>query len=402
MPIVDLKLSSSDFEGKNVQSLEDKPKLSVADLKKMFDSTSETIIAPRFNELVDILASQDAAQELGAIPFNGAPANTVQGQMQNLQKNIEDIVAGIIPDGTITTEKLANNITLDSGTWDNTGLLNDLAKILMPRQTVNDVLPTTLPYGQIGVCKDGSLVVGDVDNNPKELKTIFPKKICEFNSAGTYTWVVPKDMIIDIYILGAGGAGGGSTSTSSSIYFGGAGASGFGKNIVSISVKKGQSIPIIVGAGGKGGNGKGGSGGVTSFNGIVVLGGEGGYAPNNTKTYPDGGTRPIESNTYVSFLPSMNNGITGQGSSIIDIHRPDLDYGATGCSVDRGKVNTPANGLNGTGGVNAAIDLRTYAGNATGNGNGGGAGHIGHSSYGNYGAPGGNGSDGICIIYQVG
>ena len=72
------------------------------------------------NSLVDAYAKTEAgrsgAEEIGSEAISGLmdpsnplqPALTVRKQLQAAQKNIDDIIAGIIPDGSVDTEKIAD------------------------------------------------------------------------------------------------------------------------------------------------------------------------------------------------------------------------------------------------------------------------------------------------------
>lgn len=59
--------------------------------------------------LIDELEASSAASDIGATAFGSITEETVQGQIEQIQANIDSIVAGIIPDGSIDEEKLQNN-----------------------------------------------------------------------------------------------------------------------------------------------------------------------------------------------------------------------------------------------------------------------------------------------------
>lgn len=69
--------------------------------------------------LLRALADSTAAGALGAAElFEGDDSEqTVQGKLLELRQEIEEISQGGIPDGSITTEKLAATLTLDGGAY---------------------------------------------------------------------------------------------------------------------------------------------------------------------------------------------------------------------------------------------------------------------------------------------
>lgn len=59
------------------------------DNKAIFDRLVRELVAATYNGLLDALEAQTGAAELGAAPFNGVTAGTVQGQLQAVQANHE-------------------------------------------------------------------------------------------------------------------------------------------------------------------------------------------------------------------------------------------------------------------------------------------------------------------------
>ncbi len=215
------------------------------------------------------------------------------------------------------------------------------------------------------------------------------------------TWTVPAGMTeIDVYMLGGGGGGHyhGYTS-SSSRETGVGGASGFGRNVLNVAVKPGQTFNVVIGAGGtKGKRGqkegqRGTDGGSTLFGNYEAKGGGGGGTnmaiggtPSATATL-EGDTKNNGRYIYRGSGTAVKP-VVGQGYQIKDIHRPDLDYGGAGGGPNDiyGGI-----GLNGRGG-----NLIEGQGNATGYGNGGAGGSSGDTEIVEC---AGDGSPGIVIIY---
>lgn len=57
-----------------------------------------------------LLQDKGGAAYIGAEPFNGVPSNTVQSQIRDVQQNVDDINAGIIPTQSVTMEKLGLDV----------------------------------------------------------------------------------------------------------------------------------------------------------------------------------------------------------------------------------------------------------------------------------------------------
>lgn len=65
MTLSELKFAESDFEGQDIASLDDRPKISAAELKKRFDNIGKAMLAlGRFNQLIDSLISGEALADI--------------------------------------------------------------------------------------------------------------------------------------------------------------------------------------------------------------------------------------------------------------------------------------------------------------------------------------------------
>lgn len=112
--------------------------------------------------------------------------------------------------------------------------------------------------------------------------------IASYTQAGSYQFTVPKGVShIGVYMRGGGGAGGLSITSGSNKFGSTGGAAGMCKNM-ELDVLEDQVIPIVVGKGGARVSTAGyqNNGGSTSFNGIVVEGGEGGQSGSGSQTIP--------------------------------------------------------------------------------------------------------------------
>ena len=132
--------------------------------------------------------------------------------------------------------------------------------------------------------------------------------IVKWNATGTSTWVVPStvDNITSYLVVGGGGAGGNGTAFGG---IGGGGAGGVNASLVNLSVTPGETITIVVGAGGVNTPDDGGMRGQnSSFKNVFAWRGGGGShtATNRTGGSSGGGSYD---------LTSAAAGVSGQGQA---------------------------------------------------------------------------------------
>ena len=247
-------------------------------------------------------------------------------------------------------------------------------------------------------------------------------------SSGSFT--VPSGVrSLDIFCVGGGGAGGLGDDVPAEIprnlsyCGGGGGAGGFTRTVKNIAVNPGESLAIVIGAGGTGYTtyGGGGNGGATSVARtstilISVSGGEGAgptiYGGNGGNGGSGGGLGAMAARGYGSDITTRgatnggSNGAsssgTGQGSTTSafgDLYG--TIYAGAGGGGGMRKSNSSiyinggagGSGGGGRGGNQAPGDTKGFHGSAnTGGGGGGGTGAF------STGDSGGNGGSGICII----
>lgn len=65
MSILNYKVTGSDYTGKDVSSLDERPQMSAAELQAAFDRLVKEVVAPKFNALIDALAGLSGADEIG-------------------------------------------------------------------------------------------------------------------------------------------------------------------------------------------------------------------------------------------------------------------------------------------------------------------------------------------------
>lgn len=249
--------------------------------------------------------------------------------------------------------------------------------------------------------------------------------IQKYETAGSYTFLVPDGVYeIGVYMIGGGGSGGAIVTINGDSFYANGGASGYGKNAV-MKVEPGQEILVVVGAGGRGVYGNstsgvsGNAGGTTSVNGITVDGGQGGGAaransPNGSRggqgsncgltngnlTLNDGIPRyasyPTNQDTYGKQTYTAQTPADSQNK--FDPLMVTLSAGGAafmyGTNAGSGYVESMPDLPDGTSGGDGMVTNAATSGNAaTGRGNGGGA--IVSSDYPTSGA----GSDGAVFIY---
>lgn len=216
-------------------------------------------------------------------------------------------------------------------------------------------------------------------------------------------WTVPPDVTsIDLFLVGGGGGGGIFGTLTNATGAGGGGGGGRTRSYTGIAVTPGQSLPVVVGAGGAvavSKYGTGGMGGATSItiNGTTytVNGGDGGRSGSNTTNFSCGGNGGSgggagsaffkdSSTSYVAgnagYDGSSSTGGHLQASGQLTTTRAfgNGSYYAGGGGGEGGVIGSP-NGTGGTGGG--------------GNGNSNGTANTGGGGGGNA-----NGGSGVVII----
>ena len=109
-----------------ISDLPDQPNMQPEELKAHFDSSPEEL-RQALNALCDALAAQTAAADIGFAQTAGVPETTVQKAIENVQSQVTEAIIGSIPSGSITSDKLAqdvrdrltnieNSVTTEAGT----------------------------------------------------------------------------------------------------------------------------------------------------------------------------------------------------------------------------------------------------------------------------------------------
>ena len=106
MDFADNKLTSFT---KKIIDLIDQPNMQPNELKAYFDSSPEEL-RQAYNGLCDTLGTGDAASGIGFQTTAGVPADNVQDAIENVQAQLDAAVMGNIPSGSVTGDKLAQDV----------------------------------------------------------------------------------------------------------------------------------------------------------------------------------------------------------------------------------------------------------------------------------------------------
>lgn len=141
--------------------------------------------------------------------------------------------------------------------------------------------------------------------------------VVELLTSGTIVFLEPK--VIDVFMVGGGGAGRSDAPSFALMGFGGGGG-GYTRTIKKLSISANEQIPVSIGAGGNyttsAGSGNGGPGGASAFNAFTVNGGAGGGSGTGGNTSggdggSGGGAGVQSSSDYGSGGSDGNNGEKG-------------------------------------------------------------------------------------------
>ena len=110
---MDFSANKQDTYEKRIASLPDQPNMQPDELKAYFDSSPEQL-RQAHNGLCDALteatSGTSAASGLGFQRTAGVPADNVQAAVENVQAQLDAAVMGNIPSGSVTQDKLAQDV----------------------------------------------------------------------------------------------------------------------------------------------------------------------------------------------------------------------------------------------------------------------------------------------------
>lgn len=96
---------------KKIAELPDVPQLSAGELKACFDAPPEQL-RQSLNGAIDALANETGAAQIGFQQSPSVHAGTVQEAIENVQGQIKNVAIGQIPEGSVSTEMLAEDVML--------------------------------------------------------------------------------------------------------------------------------------------------------------------------------------------------------------------------------------------------------------------------------------------------
>jgi hypothetical protein len=232
----------------------------------------------------------------------------------------------------------------------------------------------TSKLGEDGQYYFTSLEGSNINNSMKSGSTS-SGNVADFTTPGTYDWIVPTG-VTSVLVLCIGGGGGGGTSINDTGTSGGGGGGGGGISRGTLGVTPGQTLTILVGAGGLGAQGTtssdtiGQNGSNSTCGTISATGGAGGRANDGGSggtSYGGAGQRMV-SDTHA-------RGGYGGGAGLIDGSDAGRAAELDTCTVCGG---SGGNGASLTGGIGsygvARVDGKRTGGNGGSYGGGGGGG----------------------------
>lgn len=96
MALSELKFDEGDFAGQDIASLDDRPKLTAAELKARFDNIGKAMLAlGAFNKLVDALLDGEALSEIGVPGMDGAMLSEVLSELKQAQSELAEAQQGL-------------------------------------------------------------------------------------------------------------------------------------------------------------------------------------------------------------------------------------------------------------------------------------------------------------------
>lgn len=194
--------------------------------------------------------------------------------------------------------------------------------------------------------------------------------VVELYTGGVFT--VPKDVLVDLFLVGGGGAGGrGNSAAGSNAWPGGGGGGGYTKTVNSFSLHAGTEYTVVIG---NGGSTHGADGESTSFGINSVPGGKGGYESTDVNN-PHAGA---------GGAGGSGGGGAVSGSSVI---------GSGGSDGSDGSTGYPVTSVYGIGGKGQGTTTREF-GEPTGKLYAGGGGGGRYSTSDTNQSPGGEGGGG--------
>ena len=183
MDFADNKLTSFT---KKIIDLIDQPNMQPNELKAYFDSSPEEV-RQAHNSLCDALTTATtaatAAANLGFQTTAGVPADNVQDAIEDVQAQLTDAVLGNIPSGSVTNDKLAQEVRDHFTTIENSVTTEASARAGGDSNLQNQINTHTTQ-----IAAKCEVVFGSYTGDGQETRTIalgfYPQAVLLFSSGG--------------------------------------------------------------------------------------------------------------------------------------------------------------------------------------------------------------------------
>ena len=184
MDFADNKLTSFT---KKIIDLIDQPNMQPNELKAYFDSSPEEV-RQAHNGLCDALttatSAATAAANLGFQTTAGVPADNVQDAIEDVQAQLTDAVLGNIPSGSVTGDKLAQDVR-DHFTAIETAAATEVTN----RTSADNNLQNQINTHTTQIAAKCEVVFGSYTGDGQETRTIalgfYPQAVLLFSSGGS-------------------------------------------------------------------------------------------------------------------------------------------------------------------------------------------------------------------------
>ena len=169
-----------------ISDLPDQPNMQPEELKAHFDSSPEEL-RQALNALCDALAAQTAAADIGFAQTAGVPETTVQEAIENVQSQVTEAIIGSIPSGSITGDKLAQDVRDRFTAIENSATAEASTRASADSSLQSQINTHTSQISSLRTAKC-EVVFGSYTGDGQETRTIalgfYPQAVLLFSSGG--------------------------------------------------------------------------------------------------------------------------------------------------------------------------------------------------------------------------
>lgn len=169
-----------------ISQLADQPNMQPGELKAYFDANPE-ILRQGLNGLCDALGNTTAAANLGFAQTAGVPENTVQDAIENVQSQLDAAVMGNIPSGSVTQDKLAQDVRDRFTAIENSATAEASTRASGDSNLQSQINTHTSQISSLTTAKS-EVVFGSYTGDGQETRTIalgfYPQAVLLFSSGG--------------------------------------------------------------------------------------------------------------------------------------------------------------------------------------------------------------------------